>query len=264
MGLELERIKEMARRFCRSDAVAVGLFGSVARGDCGRYSDVDIVQFVDGGCKAADALSTIVDGLLVVVSCVDARNVDEWFHDPDEATKWIAGLRVVVPVSDPTGFLGTLRERAARFVWNDDMQRRANEKAGNEMVGWAEEAHKGLAGLHDWHTGRLLNARFGLSWGMVDVMRVYRGVLCVGDNHTLPQVLDACGGQWASLCRQAYGISSGAGASSVLSDQVRAGLHLYALTAQQIGADLSASCRPVVEHTVAEIEQAVGLVEDVR
>jgi hypothetical protein len=263
MDIDLARITAISRRFCRADAVAVGLFGSFARGDHGRYSDVDIVQFLNGECTGDDARSTIADGRLVVVSCVNLGGVDEWFHDPDKATQWIAGLRVVVPLSDPSGFLAALRDRAVRFVWNDEMQRRANAKASEEMVGWAEEAHKGLEGLRDWHTGRLLNSRFGLSWGLVNVMRIYRGILCVGDNHTIPQVLEACGGEWASLCRSAYGIPTGAGSPPVLSGQVRAGLRLYALTARQMGRDLTESCRQVVEHTVGEIEDAVGPAEGI-
>jgi hypothetical protein len=136
------------------------------------------------------------------------------------------------------------------------MQKKADAWASAEMVGWIEEVQKGLSGLRGYHEGKLLNTRYGLSWGLLKLMRVQRGVLISGDNGAFPEVIQAMGGPdsaWAALSRRAFGLEG-----DPLADQVRAGLRLYALTAKLLEGVLRPEDRPIVEAAVTRIEVALS------
>jgi hypothetical protein len=132
------------------------------------------------------------------------------------------------------------------------------------MVGWIEEVYKGLGGLqhgHDEsHIGRLLNARFGLSWGLSRVMQVHRGVLISGDNAFYEEVAEAVGrnSEWVKLRQIAFGVAGDDGTPPPLRAQVRAGLRLFAATVDLIHDDLQPEEGPLVEATAALIRRELG------
>src|SRR5262245_65000995 len=75
-----------------SDAVAIRLVGSTARGDAGPASDVDFDVLVDGepdseGCGWVDALA----GRVVYVSAW-VRRVRRWQQDQDSGQEWAFGV----------------------------------------------------------------------------------------------------------------------------------------------------------------------------
>jgi hypothetical protein len=243
----------LANRFRRPGLVAVALMGSFARGDAGPFSDVDLVRFTAGEVKECEEPeSHLIEGRLVVVSEITPGELEKWFSEPELATSCLAALRDARPLWDPEGKLGRVVERARGFVWDSTMQAKADAYASRRMVDWIEEVHKGLEGLRSGGVGRLLNARHGLSWGLTQIMRVQRGVMLSGDNESYPAVAQSLGAdsQWTALSRQAFGIE---GAES-LSDQVRAGLRLYALTARLLADVLEPADRSMVEETVRRIE----------
>lgn len=104
--------------------------------------------------------------------------------------------------------------------------------------------------------GRLLNARHGLSWGLNHVLQVQRGVLTSGDNACYDEVGAAMGDQpeWLRLRRLAFGLEDADGAPT-LADQVRAGLRLYARTAELLDAALQPANRPIIALTVTRIHE---------
>ena len=246
-------LSTLARRFRSPETRSIVLMGSFARGDAGWFSDVDLVRFVreDAGADP-DGKTHIVDGRLVVVSEVTPSSVRDWFTEPEVACECIRGARTGKPLWDPEGYYQEIQDRACRFVWDETMQEKANRWASEKLVGWAEEVHKGLGGLRDGHTGRLLNARFGLSWGLTHVMRVQRGVLLSGDNDSYLEVAAAIGAdsQWVKLSEGAFGLDG-----RDLDGQVRAGLALYVLTVKMLADELDPGCREVIDDTVGLIER---------
>ena len=245
----------LTAHFRTRDAVAVALMGSYARGDAGRFSDVDLVRFYAGGDGYGGAETRFLDGFFIVVSDVRPAQVEDWFYKPDQASATIAGLRSARPLWDPAGFFTSIQSEAKVFTWDSEMQARADAWASSQMAGWIEEAQKGLAGLRASHEGRLLNARYGLTWGMLNVLRVQRGILISGDNGTYPEVIQNIGpgSRWAVLSRQAFGID---GAAS-LTGQVTAGLRLYIHTAELLAGilkpDDKRSVNEVVRRIMAEL-----------
>lgn len=259
---------ELVRRFDGPQVRAIALLGSHARGDAGPLSDVDLLRLVAAAAEAeADAQRVqpedgthLVGPQLVNLSSAAPADTTTWFERPELAVTHVAGLRAARALLDRDGMFAALQARARSFVWDSAMQARADRWASRQLVGWAEEAHKGLEGLRRGDVGRLLNARHGGSWGMSRVMQVQQGVLASGDNAVYDEVGAAMAAQpaWLRLRRIAFGIEDGAGAAPTLAEQVRAGLHLYALTAELLDEALQPEDRPIVALTVARIGRALG------
>ncbi|UCG26355.1 MAG: nucleotidyltransferase domain-containing protein [Chloroflexota bacterium] len=248
---------ELVKAFRTPSVVALALMGSYARGVASRFSDVDLVRFYTDAARPGEAETHLRGGLFVVVSDAYPIQVEGWFTKPEQATATMAGLRSARSLWDPDGFFQAIQERAKAFNWDDEMQSRADAWASSEMVGWIEEVQKGLAGLKTGHIGRLLNARYGLTWGLTNVLRVQRGILISGDNGSYSEVIEAIGpdSHWAMLSRLAYGID-GAGS---LPDQVRAGLQLYVHTAELLATVLRPKDARMVNEVVRRIGGEIGI-----
>jgi len=257
--------------------VAFALLGSYARGDAGPHSDLDIVRFVDDDRHKADARSLLIDSgdggtgrngiqralqsprrLLVVLSTVTPSQVDCWFSDPGLALNIIVGLRDGRPLWDPKGIFAAIQQRAVEVKWTRALQEKADQLAGKELVGWIEEAHKGLEGLRRNDAGRLLNARFGMSWGLAWVMRLHTGVLATSDNTFFSDVVNAVGPEteWARLLHRAFGVAVGDGDDSFsLREEVISGLLLYCETFSFLKEALPGDDFALIEATAERIRR---------
>jgi hypothetical protein len=245
-----EGLRQLLARFDAPPVKAVLLVGSYARGDAEPYSDVDLLRLTSA--PLPDAGTHLWEGKLVNVSDAEPKAVGAWFSEPESATEVVAGLREARVLFDREGAAARLVARAKAFVWTPELQEKANRWASAQLAGWAEEAHKGLAGLRTGDTGRLLNAQFGLSWGLAKTVRVQCGLLSGSDNAFFTDLAVAFAGtRWLSSLHDVYGLT-GLG----LAEQVRAGLELYALTADLLEHVLHDSDRLVIEHTVHLLRQA--------
>ena len=258
-----------------AETVAFALLGSFARGDAGPHSDVDIVRFVNDDKHIEDARSFLIGdsedsgaldddirppncarSWLVVRSTVTPGQVESWFTEPGQALNIIVGLRDGRALWDPNGVFSEIQQRAQDFEWTKAHQDKADRLAGKELVGWIEEAHKGLEGLRRNDVGRLLNARFGLSWGLAWVMRLHLAVFTISDNTFFDDVISAVGSErrWAELFRQAFGTASRGGEDLCsLRDEVESGLLLYCETFELLKEALPRDDFPLIEATAQRI-----------
>jgi len=263
-----------------AQTVAFALLGSYARGDAGPHSDVDIVRFVNDNKHDEEARTFLVgDGedtgvregnaqapsrpqsWLVVRSTATPGQVESWFAEPGQAINIIVGLRDGRALWDPNGTFADIQRRARECRWTKAHQEKADRLAGKEMVGWIEEAHKGLEGLGRNDVGRLLNARFGLSWGLAWVMRLHRGVFATSDNTFFSDVVSVVGPEttWAKLLHQAFGIAAGAeGDSFSLREEVTSGLLLYCETFSLLKESLPQDDFLLIEATVRRIRREMA------
>jgi hypothetical protein len=101
----------------------------------------------------------------------------------------------------------------------------------------------------------LLQARFGLSWGLSKVVQVQRGILS-SDNGFFNDIANAIGkdSTWSKLRCTAFGLAEGDLAPN-LQDEVKAGLALYVETVDLLGGALSPDVAPAVMQTVKRILQ---------
>lgn len=250
----------LAQQFNAPGVEAIVLMGSHARGNAGPYSDVDLVRFVaEVDADLAGTGSHLIDGQLVVVSNIPPSRVEAWFTEPQQAVDTIAGLRTARTLVDPQHTFAAIQARAHAFVWTEELQLKADQWASEQMVGWIEEAHKGLEGLRRGDAGRLLNASFGLSWGLSGVVKVQRGILLSGDNGFFDEIANAIGqtSLWSQLRAVAFGVAEVHGRPPSLRERVVAGLHLYILTAELLGPALQPEHAPLIAATVALINAAI-------
>jgi len=259
---------QLARGFDGPGIRAIVLKGSFARGDAGPFSDIDLMCLTDGQPGSpVEAHSYLVDDRLVVVSYVSPAQVEEWFSRPEVALEVMVGLRTAGPLLDREGIFAAVQERARAFVWDASMQAAGRAYVSEEMAGWVEEVHKALQGLlptsdeppRAYDTGRLLNARFGLTWGLSRVLAVHRGIFQTTGNSLYEDIEAALGpdSEWVLLRRIAYGIENAYGRAPGVRDQIDAGLRLYVLTAQMVDDALQPAHRTLVRRTVERIEQAL-------
>ncbi len=252
---------ELALRFDAPPVQGIALMGSYARGDAGPYSDVDLVRFLsEDGQTLPGSGSHLIDERLVMVTDVRPSEIAEWFSRPEVAVSHIPGLRASRLLLDREGSLIALRDRARTFIWDAEMQRRADAWASERMVGWIEEIHKGLEGLRRNSLSRLLDAHFGLSWGLQRVVQVQRGVFLSGGS-TFFEEIEATIGQdteWSRLRRVVFAVDGIDGHPSTLREQVVAGLHLYIATAELIAAALQPADVSLVKQTVTLISSVLG------
>ena len=243
-------------RFAPAEATGVFLAGSRARGNAGPFSDVDWLRVTLTDARLPDDGSYMIDGRLVVVSTLTPTSIEAIFTEPKAACDFIMGLRTAQILLDREGSLARLQRRARDFVWDATLQQKANLWAAEEMVGIIEEAHKGLEGLRRNDIGRMLNARFGLSWILSNIMKVQRGVLFTSDNDVWESVNRAVGeaSEWVRLRHAAFGISGATGQPVSLREQIIAGLRLYVLTASYLERALPDTQRALIAETVARIE----------
>lgn len=253
----------LAQQFDAPGVHAIVLLGSHARGDAGPYSDIDLLRLVAGDAgDLTGAGSHLIDDTLVVVSDASPEQVESWFSDPAQAVKNVGGLRRGRALIDREATFATIQARAHDFTWTPELQALANQQASAELVGWIEEAHKGLEGLRRQDPGRMLNGLFGLSFGLSWVMQLQRGVLISGDNGFFDEVAAATGPdpRWTQLRAVAFGVGEVNGRPPSLRERVVAGLGLYVTTVELMAAALAPADRPLIEATVAlinaQIEQA--------
>jgi hypothetical protein len=250
-------------RFAPEEAVGVMLAGSRARGSAGPYSDVDWVRLARDDNRLPGDGSYLIDGRLVIVSTLSVTFVETIFSEPNVACDYVMGLRSAQILLDREGELARLQRRARDFVWDAAMQSKANLWAAEQMVGIIEEAHKGLEGLRRNDIGRMLNARFGLSWILSSIIKVQRGILLTGDNGTWDDINRAVGEttEWVRYRWAAFGIDDGSGHPPTLRGQVIAGLWLYVLTAKYLDRSLPPQEGELVRETVARIEAELERIE---
>lgn len=256
----------LAQNFDGPGVKAIVLMGSHARGDAGPYSDVDLVRFVDEQHQElAGVGSHLIDDTLVVVSNVAPPETETWFTRPDIAVKTIGGVRCAQILLDRDETFATLQARAQAFTWNENLQGQADRWASEQMVGWIEEMHKCLEGLHRDDVGRMLNGLFGGTFGLSQVLQVQRGVLLSGDNGFYAEVAAAIGvdSLWVQLRGIAFGVLEVAGRPPSLRARVAAGLRLYVVTAELLGNALQPEHAPLIQQTVNLInEQLEDLYHD--
>jgi hypothetical protein len=248
----------LVHQFNHPTVTAIALFGSHARGDAGPASDIDLIRFVNHeDADPPGSGSHLIEDTLVVVTNYTPTTVEHWFTEPTAAVQAIAGLRQAKALWDPNGDFAALQARADAFVWDAAMQEKADRWASEQMVGWIEEAHKGLEGLRRHDDGRLLNAAFGMSWGLTGIVKVQRGVLVYSDNRFLDQVIDAVGrdSRWAQLCHRSFGLTAADGAIPALRERVVAGLQLYVETATLLQPILQPEHARIINRTTERIQE---------
>jgi predicted nucleotidyltransferase len=251
--LSQDFLESLVKKFRTSTTKAFALKGSYARSNANEFSDIDVMHLSEDETDKQKDGSYVLENKLVTLSTALPSDVEKWFGEPGLATQVIAGLRQAKALYDPQNVFAELQTRANTFVWTPELQGKANGEASKHMAGLVEEVQKGLGGLTTHHAGKLLQARFGLSWLLAGIMQVQRGVLIESDNTVVEQITRAVGleSSWSRWCYRAFGLENPG-----LREEVTAGLMLYTETYQLVREVLRPQDKALVTHAIKLIEQA--------
>ncbi|MGE5464445.1 MAG: nucleotidyltransferase domain-containing protein [Syntrophothermus sp.] len=238
------------------DVIGVGIVGSYARGQENQYSDVDFDIYVSRLPENPYDRYTLRywDDKLVSLKYTLLEDERAAFTDPRRAIWAVPGLRGMRILLDKDGSLADLQQKAKDFDWSV-LQPAANEFAGEEILGNAEEAHKILNGLVRRHESTVLYATWGLVKNMLEAVAVQRGIMIISENRYFDLIQDAAGrdSKWTNAFRTAWGLDP---VSSQYQSRGAAALRLYRLSAVMFEQWIPDKHRDVVNHTLQQIKDA--------
>lgn len=256
MTLSDSFIRSALEKIDSPDVVGVGMVGSFARGQEGRYSDVDLDIFVSRLPKNPYDRYTLQywDDRLISLKSTLLDDERAALTDPRRAIWAVPGLRGMRILLDKNGSLAALQQAAKEFDWSA-LQPAADEFAAEEVMGNAEEVHKILNGLGRGHESTVLYATWGLVKNMLEAVAVQRGILIVSENRYFDLIQESMGrdSKWTSAFRTAWGLDS---TSSQYQTRGTAALTLYRLTAAMFEELIPGKHREVVDKTLQIIKDA--------
>jgi hypothetical protein len=251
-----EAIEALAAGLVDDSITAVALFGSYARGDATRSSDIDIVRFASILPPLERDRYTLRQhgDYLLSISTTTIEEKRREMTQPDTAIFAVPGIRQACALIDPTGAFADLQEAARAFEWSP-LQSAANEFASELLLGDAEEAHKvmGALLLGDEHT--IVYGATILFMAMTKALAVQRGILMTSENSYFQQVQQAAGmdSAWTRAHRLAAGLDYGAPDRPPAVVRGLAALQLYQETVTLLRTILCPEHREVIEATVQAI-----------
>ena len=236
--------------------LGIGIVGSYSRGQENKYSDVDFDIFVSQLPEDQYDRYTLRywDGKLVSLKYTLLEDERSALTDPRRAIWAVPGLRGMKILLDKDGSLTELQKAAHAFDWSS-LQPLADEYAGEQVMGYAEEVHKILNGLTRGHESTVLYATWGLVKNMLEAVAVQRGILIISENRYFDLIQDSVGrdSKWTKAFRTSWGLDS---TSSQYQSRGMAALILYRLTAAMFDELIPEKHRDVVNNTLRLIQEA--------
>jgi len=249
-------IQTVLQKIDSPDVIGVGIVGSYARGQEGKYSDVDFDIYVskmpDGPYDGYTLRHW--DGKLVSLKYALLEDEKSALENPRRAIWVVPGLSGMQIVLDKDGSLSALQIIAQKFDWML-LQPEADEFAAEEVMGSAEEVHKILNGLVRGHESTVLYATWGLVKNILEAVAVQRGLMIVSENRYFDLIQDSVGRdtKWTRAFRMAWGLDANA---SQYQSRGAAALTLYRLTAAMFDRLIPEKHRDVVNNTLRLIKEA--------
>lgn len=210
-------------------ARAVWLAGSLARGDAGPHSDIDLGAVVDEPQTPSPTPTPTSRrrGVLVNVSWVTVEATRASFRNPAVLGAAIPGWRNAVLMYDPDGIAAAFRDEARAWHWAD-VAEECDRWVAEEGASYAEEVQKLANALHRRSLFAAGVQRSLLALRMAVIMSVQRRILYDSENVLWDLVAEAMGEPWASTQRSALGtggepfeVTCGAACASTRSPQPR-------------------------------------------
>jgi hypothetical protein len=249
-------IQSVLKKIDSPDILGVGIVGSFARGQEGKYSDVDLDIYVSRLPENPYDRYTLRywENKLVSLKYTLLDDERAALTNPRRAIWAVPGLRAMKILLDKDGSVTSLQQSAQEFQWST-LQAAADEFAAEQIMGNAEEAHKVLNGLARGHESTVLYATWGLVKNMLEAMAVQKGLMIVSENRYFDLIQDAAGREtnWTSAFRTAWGLEAGA---SEYRSRGAAALELYRLTAALFDDLIPKKHREVVNKTLQTIKEA--------
>lgn len=257
--LSREQIHAITPELICLDVEGIAVMGSYARGNATPYSDIDVIclmkdQFENNPGPQID----LYHGVYRVVHRIDEKSLRVCFDDPIRAVYDIIGLQQMQILYDPIEKLRRLQQDAFAFVWTETLQQKADAILNREMLAWQEECYKAMAGVCEKQDGKMLLGLYGLTYGLVKLMLVAKGVLLQSENDFYEQLCLAYseepnGKDLVDMMGLAFGLEDG----FPLLQRVETGLLLYLQFAEYLAARLTPEVRAQCDTIQMKLEDLI-------
>lgn len=252
-------LQSIIRSLDSPNVVGVTMSGSFALNQASRYSDVDIQRYVHvlPESRYEHYILQYVQGRLVSVKTLTVEEAQKSLTRPDKAIWAIPGLRQMNILLDKEGILAGLKQAGEQADWSR-LQPSADEFAADELMGYAEEAHKLLDGLEQDSESKVVYAVWGMVEGMARTLAVQRGLLIPSENEFFQMVQDSAGraSDWTRSFRIAAGMDPTPLSLSPYRVRGEATLRLYAYTARPLLESMPERYREIVVTALKLIQES--------
>jgi predicted nucleotidyltransferase len=241
-------------------ALSVMLTGSFARGEATAYSDVDLIRYMVEPPKTERERYTLTvrQGYLISLTQVTIEEQETDMQKPEKAIMVVPSLRQGQVLYDPRSHLHYLRKKAFDFEW-EPLQKAANEYVAEELMGFAEEAHKIISAILTKNESAVVYGSMSLVLAMPRLFAVQQGMMIRSENSLFSQVQEAVGDEsnWTKYHRKAMGMDAVAEDGAVF-ERGRAALSLYRETVAFMGKFLQPKQTEVVQNALNAIKNYGG------
>ena len=249
-------IQPILEKIDAPEVIGIGIVGSYARGQEGKFSDVDLDIYVSKLPENVYDRYTLryLEEKLVSLKYTLLDDERAALVNPRRAIWAVPGLRGMKILLDKDGSLAALQKAALEFDWSP-LQPAADAFAAEEVMGCAEEGHKILSGLASEHESTVLYATWGLVKNMLEAVAVQRGIMIVSENRYFDLIQDSVGhdSEWTRTFRTAWGLDAG---GSQYQSRGVAALALYRLTVSMFDPLIPEKHRNVISKTLQLIKEA--------
>ncbi len=216
-----EVIVEYIETLNLEDYQAIGLIGSFATNQEGKWSDVDLIAVTDQ--KRPNQIE-IFKNRYFTISYYCTDEFETYFKDTRKMLKGIKTFSNMRIIYDPDAILENLKKKSESFKVTSVHKEHSLYRAKLEYIGYMEEAQKGLQGLIDKHNGKQLCGLYGLTHGMFQVISLRDHLYIDSDNDFYDVVMKHLDEKdpIRDIAPHAFGILP-----TTLEDQVEAGLELF-------------------------------------
>ncbi|MCU0514367.1 MAG: nucleotidyltransferase domain-containing protein [Anaerolineae bacterium] len=202
-------LQQLVQQLDDDNTMAIILAGSYARGEFTAFSDVDLICYVKKLPAEKERYTLRYFGdRLVSISFNSITAERRKLTRPETAIWAVPGLRQSRVLLDKEGIFRALQHSAYQFAWDADMQRLADDYASENLVGFAEEAHKIMSGLLRRDDATVLYATYGLALGIIRIVATQRAVFIPTENSYLTAVMRHIGLEtaWSYYLQVASGL----------------------------------------------------------
>ena len=251
--LEREKILAMAPQLIDEEVLGLAIVGSYARGDATPYSDINVISLMKPELKIPEEPRIdLYQGKYRVLQYRTEAQMKESLVLPERAIYEVRGLQQMLILFDPENILHGLQEAAHAFVWDQNMIEQADKYLNKEMILWQEECYKAMSGMRFYQEGQMLLGLYGLTYGLVRLMLIAKGILLQSENAFFDELTQAYsqdqeGIELVEMMGLAFGLDDG----FPLLERVEVGLLLYLQFADYLDERL----KPEIREQVLKVQE---------
>lgn len=243
----LERVEKLKKE---KGIISIAVTGSYARNEEEKYSDIDILCIKKR--KKASKIETI-DGKYFVISYHTEKEIEDIFNTPNKASRYLYGLKSSTILFDSDNYFNKIKERAKAFSWTESLIKKRDQYINDEFIGWLEEINKSTQGLLTNDIGKMIMGLHGLTFGMFDIISIYKEILIKSDNTYFTQIVESMNDN-DDFVRNSY-IAFGIEKNNGVGERTKAGLEVFFHTFNEVKSVLSSKNRKIILKEIDEIRK---------